>query len=111
MKRIYKTSFDAAHFIKDHPKCGQRHNHQYKLKVTLNSSEEWLDFHVIRERIEKALADIGIVDHTENWLGHKTCEKLAEDIYRAVLKMCHDLKLNNVKVELYETEHFGVEYP
>ncbi len=111
MKRIYKTKFDASHKIEGHSKCGQRHNHEYQLKVTLDSSDEWVDFHTIRECVEKALENIGIKDHTENWLGHMTCEKLAQKIRLTVIKEFKISSPDEVFVELYETEHFGVLYP
>ena len=111
MKRIYKTKFDASHFIQSHEKCGKRHSHQYELLVSLTSDLQWLDFHTIRERVDQALALIGIVDHTENYLGHMTCEELSHKIYNAILKKTEDFQLKHVKIQLFETEHFGVEYP
>lgn len=101
MKRIYKTSFDAAHFIKDHPKCGQLHGHTYHIEVIVDR-DGWLDFNELREVVDTFLKSR--YDHKN--LGNKTCEEIAEDIYHRV---GFDFKC--VQVRVFETGHFGVEYP
>ena len=35
----YQTTFSAAHFIPDHPKCGKMHGHNYRVEVSLESSQ------------------------------------------------------------------------
>lgn len=112
MKRIYKTAFHAIHYIKGHSHCGKRHSHQYRLKVMIEfNHNEWVDFHIIRERVTKALADTGIVDHTENYLGHMDCESLANLIHNNIFMETKDIGVKEIKLELYETDHFGVEFP
>jgi len=112
MKRIYKTKFNATHFIKNHSKCGKPHSHEYSLKVTIEfKTDDWVDFHTIRTRVEQALADVGIIDHTENDLGEMTCERLSQLIREAISNRTQDLGVRKIFLTLYETEHFGVSLP
>lgn len=113
MKRIYRTKFVATHYIKDHKRCGQKHSHQYELKVLLefNDATKWVDFHEIKDKVIQALVDTGIVDHTENFLGHMTCEELADLIHKNIYMGTVNMRVKNIQIELYETEHFGVLFP
>jgi len=111
MKRIYKTEFFASHFIKGHETCGKRHNHHYRLKVIIDSTLPFLDFHIIKEKIEDALKEVGIIDHQENWLKNMTAENLAKLIHDNVKEKLKAFSISSVEVELFETEKYGVIYP
>ena len=53
MDRIYKCSFEMAHTIKDHPKCGYVHGHSYNLTININWPEHvWIDFSTIKTNID-----------------------------------------------------------
>ena len=111
MKRIFRTKFNATHYIKGHPRCGQKHSHQYELEVEIESGLVFLDFHEIREKVEKAMVVSGIVDHKENDLGNMTAEKLSKILYDNIREEMKNLAVKNLVIKLYETEHFGVEFP
>jgi 6-pyruvoyltetrahydropterin/6-carboxytetrahydropterin synthase len=101
MKRIYKTTFDAAHFIKGHPKCGKLHGHTYHLTVKIpDKTGNFKDFIEIKEIIDRVLEEF---DH--NNLGNETCEELAIEIKTKIQQHF----IETIEVELMETEHFGVE--
>lgn len=101
MKRIYKTTFHAAHHIKDHPTCGKTHGHSYRLIVKIPGNEEiFVDFHTIKKTVDRV---VETYDHTD--LGHMTCEKLA----REILEQLNFHLGGGIEIELYETDHFGVE--
>ena len=102
MKRIYRTSFDSAHFIEGHNKCGEIHGHTYHIEVILDIPDKFFDFHKIRESVDFVLSHY---DHHN--LGNKTCEDLVLDIYD---DLAQHFK-GTIKIRLFETEHFGVEYP
>lgn len=106
MKRIYKTSFDAAHKIEGHKKCGQLHGHTYHviIKIEESNPKNWVDFHIIKEKADSTINSF--YDHKN--LGSCTCEQIAKDIHD---RLFPKFKLGDISVTVFETEHFGVEYP
>lgn len=113
MKRIYKTEFHAAHYIKDHPRCGVMHGHSYQLKVSLDFEEDiWVDFADLKKLVDEILKPY---DHTS--LGNMTCERLAREIREVIAHRVNELfdvpeyrtTIDcTVTVELWETSDFGV---
>ena len=100
MIRTYETVFHAAHYIKNHPKCGTTHGHTYSLKVYVDI-EGWIDFHDVKARVDKVLEKY---DHKD--LGFATCEDIAENILKALRNVFPRAKW--LQVELKETPEFGV---
>jgi 6-pyruvoyltetrahydropterin/6-carboxytetrahydropterin synthase len=59
-------TFDAAHFIKDHPRCGQLHGHTWHMEVSVMASINpktgmVLDFHSLNSVVRPIIATL---DHT-----------------------------------------------
>lgn len=106
MKRIYKTRIEAAHHIEGHKKCGLTHGHTYHLEVTINIQKDWVDFHLIKRNIDSI---INQYDHHD--MGNMTCEKLAVEIYNKIQETFRSQPVSEIKIRLFETEKFGVEFP
>jgi len=112
IKKIYRTSFEASHYVPYHPKCSRfqtrqdglttLHDHEYKVTVLLKQ-DFFIDFYDIKEQVDGIVAQY---DH-EN-LGPVSSEMLALKIGRAI-KQALKLGDDSVTVCLYETEKFGVE--
>jgi 6-pyruvoyl-tetrahydropterin synthase len=99
--RGYKTSFEAAHYIKGHPKCGKKHGHSYHLEVRMQGwSDQFLDFAKIKEDVEAILVQPNF-DHTD--LGNRSAEDIAMDIGKQLAS-----KQYVGELELHETDKFSV---
>ena len=101
MWRTYETEISYAHYIKGHPKCGELHGHNAKIKVWVEAIEDFLDFHEIADEVKKVLKKY---DHKN--LGHFTCEDLAKAIYDELKKVYGIAR--SIRVEVKETSKFGV---
>lgn len=100
LERIYKSSFEAAHLIKGHPKCGVPHGHSYHLNVYFNGDiEVWVDFHDLKTAVDSFVQTK--YDHQD--LGDMTAEKIAAEIATYLQDSNYSGYL-----ELFETEKFGV---
>ena len=106
LQRIYRTSFEMSHIIKDHPVCGINHGHSYKLNVYLDGdSNKWLDFHDIKSLIESEVQ--ARYDHKINPATNEVYAISAEELAEEFGKY---LALNKYHghLELYETEKYGI---
>jgi 6-pyruvoyltetrahydropterin/6-carboxytetrahydropterin synthase len=105
--RRYETEFSAAHHIKDHPKCGRTHGHNYKVIFDIEYDLEFLDFHDIKTQLDYILKEF---DHKD--LGNMTAENLAKQIvdnFAESIFRKHERKLlKSIRLTLYETEKFAV---
>jgi 6-pyruvoyltetrahydropterin/6-carboxytetrahydropterin synthase len=103
IQRVYKKSFEMAHTIKDHPKCGNVHGHSYNLILYLDGSEEvWVDFADIKKNVDFIIDTVYDHRYHENM----SAEKLAHDIGEALFL---EYKYTG-KLELFETSKYGVTY-
>jgi len=98
--RIYQTEIHCSHYIKNHPTCGERHGHSYRIKISVEAKEDFYDFYELRKDVDSILS---AYDHQD--IGNKTCEKLIEEITEALMILFPNRKL---KVEIFETSKFGV---
>ena len=104
MWRIVKTEFRATHFIKDHPICGEPHEHLYKLTVRFNF-DKWVDFFDLEKLLDQVVAKY------KGNLGERTAEKLVQQIRKDIVRLWNELKidiLQDLEVELFENARFGV---
>jgi len=102
MKRIYKTTFHAAHHIKGSEQCGMTHGHSYRLVVKVHGDIfKFVDFHDIKEKVDKVVENY---DHKD--LGNMTCENLSAILHQELSSVFNE----KIELELYETDHFGVFY-
>ena len=99
--RIYKTHFESAHYIKDHPKCGVKHGHSYQLLVKVKGDlNEFIDFHDISNEVESLLNEK--YDHKD--LGNATAEQIIQNIHKDLSRIFNV----DIDIELFETAKFGV---
>ena len=133
MRRIYRTKVDAAHNIPGHVTCGETHGHTYKIEVTLSSvpDYEFVDFHdiakfcdcIINDFDHRNISEPTVSKNGDNCLkrlpaihtAEQFAEYLHEELYIAwveYLKNMHPDKDHAaaVKVQVFETSKFGVEF-
>lgn len=76
IQRTYVCTFEAAHIIEGHPKCGRKHGHSYKLELWFTGdTNKWVDFAKIKRSVD---AIIKKYDHHD--LGNITAEEIAGQI-------------------------------
>ena len=112
MFTIYKTtSFESAHLLEGHPKCGKLHGHSYKAEFWVTTGALVkpygfvLDFHTLSDIVKQ-------YDHSDVVI-KVSCETLCKDIAEQVSN-----KLENqtnvwdarVKVRIWETATSYAEY-
>ena len=98
--RIYKSAFEAGHFIEGHPKCGVQHGHSYHLNVyVLSNLKTWQDFADIKTIVDGYVQ----VKLDHQFLGNASAEQISDDI---ATYLTH--KGMQGYLELYETEKFGI---
>jgi len=100
MVTIYKKgTFESAHLLKGHPKCGKLHGHSYKYEVTISSSnlvkpyDFVLDFHAVSDYFKQ-------FDHSDIIIKY-SCEVMvmkAVQHFHSLLKKQH-----TIKVKIWET--------
>ena len=98
--RIYKSSFEAGHYIEGHPKCGIQHGHSYHLIVSFQQDlDEWQDFADIKKDVD----DYVQIKLDHQFLGNASAEKISQMIANYLASRHYTGWL-----ELFETEKFGV---
>lgn len=77
-------TFDAAHFLPNHPKCGKMHGHTWTVEVEIegpvnNVTGMVYDLHKLSEKVNSVLEQF---DHTllNNIFSIPTCESIASSI-------------------------------
>ena len=100
MVTIYKEgTFEAAHKLANHPKCGYLHGHSYRYEVWLTGETQgnWgfvLDFHEIKLYFDK-------YDHSDDVI-MISAERLVQDAAQHFFKMRDNIK--KVKIRVWETK-------
>jgi len=110
MHRIYKTTtFESAHLLEGHPKCGKLHGHSYKLEVWVSSNELVppydfvVDFHVISDIAKQ-------YDHSDKVI-KVSCEVLTKEIHTQLYQILEKQSDTfHIKVRLWETATSYGEY-
>lgn len=99
--RIYRVTFEAAHYIEGHPKCGVKHGHSYHLCVNLHSDDlnKWIDFADIKGDVDEFV--MKKLDHQD--LGNASAEEISKKIADYLEKIGYHGNL-----DLFETEKYGV---
>jgi 6-pyruvoyl-tetrahydropterin synthase len=99
-QRIYRSTFEAGHFIDGHPKCGVQHGHSYHLSVAIDSNfSKWYDFADLKSEIDNHVQ----IQYDHQFLGNVSAEQLATRIAKHLTSIGYAGYL-----ELFETEKFGV---
>jgi 6-pyruvoyl-tetrahydropterin synthase len=99
-QRIYKSTFEAGHFIEGHPKCGTQHGHSYHLNVYVTADlDEWQDFADLKRDVDNHVQ----TKYDHQFLGNMSAEELASKIAKHLVSIGYGGHL-----ELYETDKFGI---
>jgi 6-pyruvoyltetrahydropterin/6-carboxytetrahydropterin synthase len=97
-------TFDSAHFIPNHERCGKVHGHTYKVEVEVEG--ELKDGMIVDFADLKAiLGDIvAKYDHRliNELIENPTCENLCIAIYEEIEDRLKDSGLKVVRVKVYE---------
>ena len=101
---IKSFDFDSAHFIPNHPKCGNTHGHCWQLKVSLegepNETGMLIDFHLVKDIVDENI--IKKLDHkflNEVLDFAPTCENLTKWIWKQLEdKWPKNIKLQRIKL-------------
>jgi 6-pyruvoyltetrahydropterin/6-carboxytetrahydropterin synthase len=124
MIELTKTfGFSAAHYLPDHPKCGNIHGHNYKLEVRIRGEVNpetgmVIDFadlkNIVNESVMEKLDHKYLNDLVKNPEIEKnhlfkipTAENIAMWIYEILQKKIPEI----YQVRLWETEENSVIYP
>lgn len=99
---IYKSHFEAAHYVSDDPICGgKKHGHSYRLAVYVDGlNKEGINHEIVRKQIDDHVQTM----YNLNDLGNKSVEEIAAEISEYL-----SLWVGSGRIELMETEIFGVE--
>jgi 6-pyruvoyl-tetrahydropterin synthase len=98
--RTYKTTFESAHYIEGHPRCGNLHGHSYNLQVDfLGDGDKWKDFAELKQDVDGYI--MLELDHQN--LGNKSAEEISKNIGIKLEEMGYHGHLT-----LNETAKFGI---
>ncbi len=95
-------TFDAAHFLPGHPKCGRVHGHTYRVEVEVEGELRngmVIDFEDLKNLLREVVGryDHGLInDSIEN----PTCENLCLAIFNEISERLEGLRV--VRVRVYE---------
>lgn len=102
VSRMYRTQIHSAHYIIGHEKCGEVHGHTYYIEVGVEAREPFLDFHIIKEKVESVVKPL---DHCN--ITDKFHLSTAEDIAETIARMVSMILNRCVEVTVWETDKFG----
>jgi len=95
-------TFDSAHFLPNHPKCGKVHGHTYKVEVEVEGELKdgmVIDFEDLKSLLKEIVAkfDHGLIN---DLIENPTCENICLAIFSEIRDRLKDLKV--VRVRVYE---------
>ena len=107
MITVGKTfTFDSAHFLPGHERCGATHGHTWEVTVEVEGPMDEkgfvLDFHILNEKMHTILS---MIDHKliNDLVSPPTCEKISFYLFYRVkncLRSDHkDYELKSLKVQ------------
>jgi 6-pyruvoyltetrahydropterin/6-carboxytetrahydropterin synthase len=118
--KVSKTfTFEAAHFIPGHPKCGKTHGHSYKLEVIVRAPVKdgmVIDFHtfgdIVRDHVIEHLdhAFLNKLVYLNPRMAYPTAENIAFVIWIILEPTFDVLGMRLVAVRVWETATAMVEY-
>jgi len=109
-------TFDAGHFIPEHPTCGNQHGHTYILEVTISGRSDKdmiVDFKDLNGAVRKHI--LKKLDHKNlnkiKGLEIPTAENLAKWIWRRLKNVCaNELRVKLREIKVWETRTSAVTY-
>ncbi len=95
-------TFDSAHYLPNHPKCGKVHGHTYKVEVEVEGELKdgmVIDFEDIKAILKDVVAKF---DHRliNDFMENPTCENICLAIFNEIKDRLKDLKV--IRVRVYE---------
>ncbi len=93
-------TFDSAHFLPNHPKCGKVHGHTYKVEVEVEGELRdgmVIDFEDLKAILREIVSKF---DHKliNDLIDNPTCENICLAIFNEIKDRLKDLKVIRVKV-------------
>ncbi len=95
-------TFDSAHYLPNHPKCGKVHGHTYKVEVEVEGEIKngmVIDFEDLKAVLKDIVAKF---DHRliNELIENPTCENICLAIFNEIKSRLKDLRV--VRVRVYE---------
>lgn len=109
MKVTKRFTFEAAHFLPGHSKCGFVHGHTYTLEVTIERRLDWIDnrgmvmdFGELEKIVQREV--IQWLDHSllNNTIEFPTCEKILLWIWYHLTNHLNTDKIRLSELKLWE---------
>ncbi len=94
-------TFDSAHYIPNHPKCGRVHGHTYRVEIEVEGVVRdgmVVDFEELKEKVKSVISEL---DHRllNELLENPTCENLCLFIYERLRDLMGEgLRISRVRV-------------
>ncbi len=97
-------TFDSAHYIPNHPKCGRVHGHTYAVEVEVEGELRngmIVDFADLKSILRETLKKF---DHRliNDLIENPTCENLCLTLFEELRNKLRKRNLNLVRVRVYE---------
>lgn len=112
---VKKFTFEAGHFIPNHPKCGEVHGHSWVLKVSvkgeLKENGMIMDFHDLKDLVQNNVLyklDHKFLNNEFNFI--PTCENLVEWIWNELAGRVRGYGVELQRIKLAETANNFVSY-
>ncbi len=95
-------TFDSAHYLPNHPKCGNVHGHTYKVEVEVEGELKdgmVVDFEDLKTILREIVSKF---DHRliNDFMENPTCENICLAIFSEIKDRLKDLKV--IRVRVYE---------
>ena len=113
MQASARFTFEAAHHLDGHPKCGRLHGHSYKLEVTVNTVASIpisSDFGVLKAVVRRVIIDKFDHQDLNAFLEYPSAERLTVVMANSLRKPLQAAQMNLVSVALNETADCKVTY-
>jgi 6-pyruvoyltetrahydropterin/6-carboxytetrahydropterin synthase len=99
-----KFTFESAHYLPNHDRCGKMHGHTYELTVEVEGpvntrTEMVMDLHSLSDIVRKVLWEY---DHNElnNFFTKPTCEVVIESLALAIrMDLPLEVKLHRLQLQ------------
>lgn len=112
LKKSY--TFDSAHFIPGHEKCGQVHGHTWTISIFIKglkneTTQMVMDFHLLNSMVRPLVRDL---DHTNlnNTISIPTAENIAEYFVAEIKAQITDNSIRVIGCQVQEGDGGSVYY-
>lgn len=100
-------TFEAAHALLGHPKCGFTHGHTYTLEVMVEGKRQgvWgfvIDFHDLDQEVKKVLSYYDHKDLSTKVMPYPTVEEIASRLFDEIERALEKYEVELVQIVLWE---------